>query len=68
MEQKERKPNRLIHEPSPYLQEHAYNPVDWYPWGPEALDKAKRENKPIFLSVGYRACHWCHNQIHTTAA
>src|SRR5436309_1338219 len=51
--------NRLIHETSPYLLQHAHNPVDWYPWGPEALEKAKKEGKPIFLSVGYSACHWC---------
>jgi uncharacterized protein YyaL (SSP411 family) len=53
-------PNRLIHETSPYLLQHAHNPVDWYPWGPEALERAKRESKPIFLSIGYSACHWCH--------
>ena len=53
-------PNHLIHEKSPYLLQHAYNPVDWYPWGPEAFAKAKRENKPIFLSIGYATCHWCH--------
>jgi uncharacterized protein len=52
--------NRLIHEKSPYLLQHAHNPVDWYPWGKEAFDKAKKENKPIFLSVGYWTCHWCH--------
>ncbi|NP_659076.2 spermatogenesis-associated protein 20 [Mus musculus] len=52
--------NRLINEKSPYLLQHAYNPVDWYPWGQEAFDKAKKENKPIFLSVGYSTCHWCH--------
>src|SRR6516225_5394342 len=52
--------NRLIHEKSPYLLLHAHNPVDWYPWGQEAFAKAKRENKPIFLSVGYYTCHWCH--------
>jgi uncharacterized protein YyaL (SSP411 family) len=52
--------NRLIHEKSPYLLLHAHNPVDWYPWGEEAFAKAKRENKPIFLSVGYFTCHWCH--------
>lgn len=52
--------NHLIHEKSPYLQQHAHNPVDWYPWSPEALAKAQRENKPIFLSVGYSTCHWCH--------
>ncbi len=52
--------NQLIHEKSPYLLLHAHNPVDWYPWGEEAFAKAKRENKPIFLSVGYYTCHWCH--------
>jgi hypothetical protein len=52
--------NRLIHETSPYLLQHAHNPVDWYPWGDEAFDKAKKENKPILLSIGYSACHWCH--------
>ena len=52
--------NRLIHEKSPYLLQHARNPVNWYPWGPEALAKAKKEGKPIFLSVGYSTCHWCH--------
>jgi uncharacterized protein YyaL (SSP411 family) len=52
--------NHLIHEKSPYLQQHAHNPVDWYPWGLEAFDKARREDKPIFLSVGYSTCHWCH--------
>src|SRR6266702_1391757 len=52
--------NRLINETSPYLLQHAHNPVDWYPWGEEALEKAKREDKPILLSVGYSACHWCH--------
>ncbi|XP_069785510.1 spermatogenesis-associated protein 20 isoform X4 [Narcine bancroftii] len=52
--------NRLIHEKSPYLLQHAYNPVDWYPWGPDAFAKAKKEDKPIFLSVGYSTCHWCH--------
>lgn len=55
-----RKPNRLIREKSPYLLQHAYNPVDWYPWGREAFEKAEKENKPIFLSVGYSSCHWCH--------
>ncbi len=54
------KPNRLISEKSPYLLQHAYNPVNWYPWGAEAFDTAKEENKPIFLSIGYSACHWCH--------
>jgi len=52
--------NRLIDESSPYLQLHAHNPVDWYPWGPEAFEKAKAEGKPIFLSVGYSTCFWCH--------
>jgi len=52
--------NRLIHETSPYLRQHAHNPVDWYPWGKDALAKAKAENKPILLSIGYSACHWCH--------
>jgi len=52
--------NRLIDETSPYLLQHAHNPVDWYPWGPEALEKARKEQKPIFLSIGYSACHWCH--------
>ena len=52
--------NRLIHETSPYLLQHAHNPVDWYPWGKEALEKAQSEDKPIFLSIGYSACHWCH--------
>ncbi|MBX3010660.1 MAG: thioredoxin domain-containing protein [Caldilineaceae bacterium] len=57
----EQKPtNRLIHETSPYLRQHAHNPVDWYPWGKEALTKARDEDKPIFLSIGYSACHWCH--------
>ena len=54
------KPNRLIHETSPYLLQHAYNPVDWYPWGPEALQVAKENKRPILLSIGYSACHWCH--------
>src|SRR6201992_1674479 len=53
-------PNRLQHEKSPYLQQHALNPVDWYPWGDEAFEKARREDKPIFLSIGYSTCHWCH--------
>lgn len=57
-------PNRLIDETSPYLQQHAYNPVDWYPWGPEALARARQEDKPILLSVGYAACHWCHVMEH----
>jgi len=52
--------NRLVHSTSPYLLQHAHNPVDWYPWGEEALERAKREKKPIFLSVGYSTCYWCH--------
>ncbi|HUO06817.1 MAG TPA: thioredoxin domain-containing protein [Phycisphaerae bacterium] len=52
--------NRLIHSTSPYLLQHAHNPVDWYPWGKEAIEKARGEDKPIFLSIGYSACHWCH--------
>ena len=58
------KPNRLAKERSPYLRQHQYNPVDWYPWGEEAFAKAKAEDKPIFLSVGYAACHWCHVMEH----
>jgi uncharacterized protein YyaL (SSP411 family) len=57
-------PNRLAHETSPYLQQHAGNPVDWYPWGAEALQRARAENKPVLLSVGYSACHWCHVMAH----
>ncbi len=56
--------NRLLAETSPYLLQHRNNPVDWHPWGPEALDRAKREDKPIFLSIGYSACHWCHVMEH----
>ncbi len=56
--------NRLGAESSPYLRQHAYNPVDWYPWGEEALARAKAEDKPIFLSIGYSACHWCHVMEH----
>src|SRR2546421_818442 len=56
--------NRLAREKSPYLLQHAHNPVDWYPWGEEAFGKARRENKPIFLSVGYSTCHWCHVMAH----
>ncbi|MFH0748832.1 MAG: thioredoxin domain-containing protein [Candidatus Bathyarchaeota archaeon] len=55
-----KKPNRLIDEKSPYLLQHAYNPVNWYPWTEEAFHRAQREDKPIFLSIGYSACHWCH--------
>ena len=57
-------PNRLAGETSPYLLQHKDNPVDWYPWGPEALARAKKENKPILLSIGYSACHWCHVMAH----
>src|ERR1700720_516491 len=56
--------NRLAHETSPYLLQHQSNPVDWWPWGPAALVEAKRSNKPILLSVGYAACHWCHVMAH----
>ncbi len=56
--------NRLANETSPYLLQHADNPVDWYPWGPEALERARREDKPILLSIGYAACHWCHVMAH----
>ncbi len=57
-------PNHLANETSPYLLQHADNPVDWYPWGEQALEKAHREDKPIFLSIGYAACHWCHVMAH----
>jgi uncharacterized protein YyaL (SSP411 family) len=57
-------PNRLAHETSPYLLQHANNPVDWYPWGPEALTRAREDNRPILLSIGYAACHWCHVMEH----
>ncbi|MBX9695713.1 MAG: thioredoxin domain-containing protein, partial [Cyanobacteria bacterium] len=60
----EKTPNRLIGESSTYLLQHAYNPVDWFPWGPEALEKARAEEKPILLSIGYAACHWCHVMEH----
>src|SRR6476620_7490981 len=56
--------NRLANETSPYLAQHAENPVDWYPWGSEALERARREDKPILLSIGYAACHWCHVMAH----
>jgi uncharacterized protein len=68
------RPNRLATQTSPYLRQHAHNPVDWYPWGDEALERAQRERKPILLSIGYAACHWCHVMAHesfedaTTAA
>src|SRR6266700_86534 len=58
------KSNRLVGESSPYLLQHAHNPVDWYPWGEEAFAKAKAENKPVFLSIGYSTCHWCHVMAH----
>src|SRR5579863_10177959 len=56
--------NRLIAETSPYLRQHAHNPVEWYPWGAAALERARRERKPIHLSIGYSACHWCHIMAH----
>ena len=56
--------NRLIFEKSPYLLQHAENPLDWHPWGDEAFDRARRENKPVFLSIGYSTCHWCHVMAH----
>ncbi len=58
------KPNALANETSPYLLQHAHNPVAWYPWGPEALERAELEDKPILLSIGYSACHWCHVMAH----
>src|SRR4029078_3404166 len=58
------RPNRLAHETSLYLKQHANNPVDWYRWGPEALTRAKELTRPIFLSIGYSACHWCHVMEH----
>src|SRR5262245_59457001 len=64
MSSAERKPNRLSNALSPYLLQHAHNPVDWYPWGTEALQRARAENRPIFLSIGYSACHWCHVMEH----
>jgi uncharacterized protein YyaL (SSP411 family) len=57
-------PNRLAQETSPYLLQHRDNPVDWYPWGPDALERARAEDRPIFLSIGYAACHWCHVMEH----
>src|SRR5436309_10934626 len=56
--------NYLIQETSPYLRQHANNPVDWYPWGSEALERARQLDRPIFLSIGYSACHWCHVMEH----
>jgi uncharacterized protein YyaL (SSP411 family) len=64
MSETSKKPNRLIHESSPYLLQHAHNPVDWFPWGKEALAKAKQEDKLILVSIGYAACHWCHVMEH----
>ncbi|MBI3356717.1 MAG: thioredoxin domain-containing protein, partial [Nitrospirae bacterium] len=64
MAQSDSFPNRLITESSPYLRQHALNPVEWYAWGPEALARAKAEDKPIHLSIGYSACHWCHVMAH----
>ncbi|MFX1473443.1 MAG: thioredoxin domain-containing protein, partial [Promethearchaeota archaeon] len=64
MTNQEGRPNRLSSEKSPYLLQHAYNPVDWYPWGTEAFERARKENKPIFLSIGYSTCHWCHVMAH----
>lgn len=56
--------NRLNKESSPYLLQHANNPVDWHPWGPEAFSKAQQQDKPVFLSIGYATCHWCHVMAH----
>ncbi len=64
MPENQRKANSLIHESSPYLLQHAYNPINWLPWGKTALDLAKKENKPIIVSIGYSACHWCHVMEH----
>ena len=58
------KPNSLVNETSPYLLQHAYNPVEWYGWNEDALERAKKEDKPIFLSIGYSSCHWCHVMAH----
>ena len=60
--------NRLAQESSPYLRLHQHDPVDWYPWGPEAFAKARAEQKPIFVSIGYAACHWCHVMAHESFA
>ena len=60
MEEEKQFTNRLSKEKSPYLLQHAHNPVDWYPWGKEAFEAAKRLDRPIFLSIGYATCHWCH--------
>ena len=56
--------NKLIGETSPYLLQHAHNPVDWYPWGDEAFERARAEDKPVLVSIGYSACHWCHVMEH----
>ncbi|MGI8612329.1 MAG: DUF255 domain-containing protein, partial [Nocardioidaceae bacterium] len=56
--------NRLAERMSPYLRQHASNPVDWWPWGPEAFDEARRRDVPVLLSIGYAACHWCHVMAH----
>ena len=56
----QKKANKLAGESSPYLLQHAHNPVDWFPWGDEAINKAKQEDKPLLVSIGYAACHWCH--------
>ena len=60
----QKKTNQLLGETSPYLLQHAYNPVNWHPWGEEALEKARAQQRPIFLSIGYSACHWCHVMEH----
>ena len=60
----QRSANHLINQTSPYLLQHAHNPVAWYPWSSEALEKAQRDDKPILLSIGYSACHWCHVMAH----
>ena len=57
---KKEKPNKLIYEKSPYLLQHAYNPVEWHPWNLKLFKKAKTEDKPVFVSIGYSSCHWCH--------
>src|SRR4051812_49993562 len=60
MTQRATSPTRLAHEPSPYLRQHAHTPVDWYPWGEEALRRARELDRPLLVSIGYSACHWCH--------
>jgi len=59
-----KKPNNLINETSPYLLQHAHNPVEWHGWNQDALERSKKEDKPIFLSIGYSSCHWCHVMAH----